>query len=77
MVSIYAPSWKNTKNNYSADGRWVIIVNEVRSAELAIITSYPTRESRMIVLLKTPHKRHHNVLRNLIVIFQAGSGGYC
>ena len=34
--------------------RW--IANEVRSAELAIIISYPTSASGIIVLLKTPPK---------------------
>ena len=32
------------------------IANEVRSAELAIIISYPTSASGIIVLLKTPTK---------------------
>ena len=32
------------------------MANEVRSAELAIIISYPTRASGIIVLLKTPTK---------------------
>ena len=32
------------------------MANEARSAELAIIISYPTSASRIIVLLKTPPK---------------------
>ena len=34
----------------------MVIANEVRSAELAIIISYPTSASGIIVLLKTPTK---------------------
>ena len=35
--------------------RW-LLVKEARSAELGIITSYPTSASGIIVLLKTPTK---------------------
>ena len=34
----------------------MVVANEARSAELAIIISYPTSTSRIIVLLKTPTK---------------------
>ena len=34
----------------------MVVANEARSAELAIIISYPTSASGIIVLLKTPTK---------------------
>ena len=34
----------------------MVVANEARSAELAIIISYPTSTSGIIVLLKTPTK---------------------
>ena len=34
----------------------MVVANEARSAELAIIISYPTSTSGMIVFLKTPTK---------------------
>ena len=37
-------------------GQEMVRGNEARSAELAIITSYPTSASGIIVLLKTPTK---------------------
>ena len=46
-------------NNYSTTARWIWdgrIGNDARSVELAIIISYPTSASGIIVLLKTPTK---------------------
>ena len=37
-------------------GYGMVVANDARSAELAIIMSYPTRASDIIVLLKTPPK---------------------
>ena len=37
-------------------GYEMVVANEARSAELAIIISYPTSTSGIIVLLKTPTK---------------------
>ena len=37
-------------------GYEMVVANEAPSAELAIIISYPTRATGIIVLLKTPHK---------------------
>ena len=41
---------------------------EMRSAELAIIISYPTRASAIIVLLKTPQK----ITRTLTIYVKHG-----
>ena len=45
-------------NNYSKSAREyeMVVANEARSAELAIIISYPTSASGIVVLLKTPTK---------------------
>ena len=37
-------------------GYEMVVANDARSAELAIIMSYPTSASEIIVLLKTPPK---------------------
>ena len=44
--------------NYSTSVRWIwdVVTDEARSAELAIIISYPTSASGIIVLLKTRTK---------------------
>ena len=46
-------------NNYTTSVLWIQdgrSANEARTAELAIIVSYPTSASGIIVLLKTPTK---------------------
>ena len=52
--------------------RWWI-ANEAHSAELAIIISYPTSASGIIVLLKTPTKISMN-LPDFILLEQTGKG---
>ena len=50
--------------------RWKI-ANEARSPELAIIISYPTSKSVIIVLLKNAHKISMN-LPDIILLEQTG-----
>ena len=48
----------------------MVVANEARGAELAIIISYPTSTSGIIVLLKTPRKRPENALFTKTIDFQ-------
>ena len=43
------------------------LANEARSAEMAIIISYPTKATRIIVLSKTPTKRYREFFPTLFV----------
>ena len=46
--------------------KW-LVANEARSAEMAIIISYPTRASRIIVLSRTPTKQYREFFPTLFV----------
>ena len=60
--NVFKVKWRRLINylyNYSTSALWIQdgrSANEARTAELAIIVSYPTSASGIIVLLKTPPK---------------------
>ena len=57
-------------NNYTTSARWICngsLANEARSAEMAVIISYPTRASRIIILSKTSTKQYREFFPTLFV----------
>ena len=53
----------------------MVVANQARSDELAIIISYLTSASRIIVSLKTPTKYREFVFRDCAIIIRRGGGG--
>ena len=49
---------------YENNGR---LANEAHSAQMAIIISYPTKASRIVVLSKTPKKQYRQFFPTLFV----------
>ena len=51
----------------------MVVGNQARSDELAIIISYPTSAGRIIVSLKTPTKYREFVFRDCAIIIRRGA----
>ena len=74
-------TWLNRRfNNYPTSARMrdeMVVDNQARSDELAIIMSYPTSASTIIVLLKTPTKYREVVFTLFVRLTDKVSGISC